>query len=217
VRNLLTDAKRDRTARVFGYVAIWLPDEFLVLYVQAGEAVNAMALDDDGYRALSLAEALDRVPPEPELGEICFHEAPDEQLACMHYSQMKSRSPGRPSWTPRTPTRSSRTSARRPSMGSWRSSTVTRSTTSSCAMVSWSAPTSSTASPARPRVWRARRLFAAERRAALGVFRWPTPPALPVQAPPSLIHAYRALTRALVDHLVRAGNPGAPARRRIRA
>ena len=30
LRNLLTDAKRDRTARVAGYVAIWLLEEFLV-------------------------------------------------------------------------------------------------------------------------------------------------------------------------------------------
>ena len=26
LRNLISDAKRDRAARVFGYVAIWLPD-----------------------------------------------------------------------------------------------------------------------------------------------------------------------------------------------
>jgi hypothetical protein len=36
LQNLLTDAKRDRAARVFGYVAIWLPDEFLVLYMEEG-------------------------------------------------------------------------------------------------------------------------------------------------------------------------------------
>src|SRR5215210_8327772 len=41
LRNLLTDAKRDRAARVFGYVAIWLPEGILVLYLQEGEVVNA--------------------------------------------------------------------------------------------------------------------------------------------------------------------------------
>jgi hypothetical protein len=34
LRNLLTDAKRERAARVFGYVAIWLPEEVVLLYIQ---------------------------------------------------------------------------------------------------------------------------------------------------------------------------------------
>ena len=33
LRNLLTDAKRDRAARVYGYVAIWLPEELVILYL----------------------------------------------------------------------------------------------------------------------------------------------------------------------------------------
>ena len=45
LRNLLTDAKRDRAARISGYVAIWLPEEFVVLYLQRGEVVNATILD----------------------------------------------------------------------------------------------------------------------------------------------------------------------------
>ena len=36
LKNLLTDAKRERAARVFGYVAIWLPDELVLLYLQEG-------------------------------------------------------------------------------------------------------------------------------------------------------------------------------------
>ena len=31
LRNLLSDAKRDRVARVSGYVAIWLADELVLL------------------------------------------------------------------------------------------------------------------------------------------------------------------------------------------
>jgi hypothetical protein len=35
-RNLLTDAKRDRAARISGYVAISLLDEFITLYLVRG-------------------------------------------------------------------------------------------------------------------------------------------------------------------------------------
>jgi hypothetical protein len=37
--NLLSDAKRDRSARLSGYVAVWLPEEFVVLYLLDGEVV----------------------------------------------------------------------------------------------------------------------------------------------------------------------------------
>jgi len=88
LRNLLTDAKRDRAARVWGYVAIWLPEEFLLLYLQEGEVVNAAATADGlTYRTLPIAEAIARVPLAAEFGEICFHEADDEQLASMFASQ----------------------------------------------------------------------------------------------------------------------------------
>ena len=43
LRNLISDAKRDRTARVAGYVAIWLPEEFILLFLQDGEVVNAVS------------------------------------------------------------------------------------------------------------------------------------------------------------------------------
>lgn len=88
LRNLLTDAKRDRAARVFGYVAIYLPDCLLVLYMQEGEVVTATA-STDGQRwdPIAIADAVAKVPTEPELGEIAFHEADDEQLACMYQAQ----------------------------------------------------------------------------------------------------------------------------------
>ncbi len=86
--NLLSDAKRDRAARVYGYVAIWLPDELLVLYLQEGEVCNAVATADGvTWRVLPIAEALARVPSAAEYGEICFHTAPDEQLAAMFQAQ----------------------------------------------------------------------------------------------------------------------------------
>src|SRR6185436_14474313 len=87
LRNLLTDAKRDRAARVSGYVAVWLPEEFVVLYMQRGEVVNATMLDKNGSRSVAIASALERIPGEPEYGEICIHEADPEQLSAMFVAQ----------------------------------------------------------------------------------------------------------------------------------
>ncbi|MBM3907632.1 MAG: hypothetical protein FJ363_06065 [Gemmatimonadetes bacterium] len=89
LQNLLTDAKRDRAARVFGYVAIWLPEQLLVLYMEEGDLVNATAtVDGRVWRALPIGEAVALVPNAAEYGEICFHEAEDEQLAAMHATQV---------------------------------------------------------------------------------------------------------------------------------
>ncbi len=55
LRNLLSDAMRDRSARVSGYVAIWLPEELIVLYMLAGDLVNATSCDAKGSRAVSIA------------------------------------------------------------------------------------------------------------------------------------------------------------------
>ena len=38
-------------------------------------------------RAIAIASALEKIPSEPEYGEICFHEADEEQLACMFETQ----------------------------------------------------------------------------------------------------------------------------------
>src|SRR6478672_6999112 len=88
LKNLLTDAKRDRAARVSGYVAIWLPEEFLVLYLQRGELVNACLHNGKEFCAIAISAAMEKVPNEPEYGEICFHEADDDQLSCMYASQI---------------------------------------------------------------------------------------------------------------------------------
>src|SRR5687767_8646106 len=88
LRNLLSDAKRDRTARVAGYVAIWLTDEFVILFLRDGEPVNALTMTPRGARAIAISAALSRVPVEPEFGEICFHEAPTEQLVCMYHAML---------------------------------------------------------------------------------------------------------------------------------
>jgi hypothetical protein len=86
LRNLLSDAKRDRTARVAGYVGIWLPDEFVLLFLREGEPVNALSLTPRGTERISIAAATARVPAEPEFGEICFHEAAADQLVCMYHT-----------------------------------------------------------------------------------------------------------------------------------
>ena len=49
---------------------------------------------------MSIAPALEKVPAEPEYGEICFHEADDEQLACMFSSQTTPPSRGPPELSP---------------------------------------------------------------------------------------------------------------------
>jgi hypothetical protein len=87
LRNLLTDAKRDRAARVSGYVAVWLPDELVTLYLQQGEVVNATTYDGKTFTIVPIATAIAKVPQEPEYGEICFHETEDEQLSCMFTGQ----------------------------------------------------------------------------------------------------------------------------------
>ena len=87
LRNLLTDAKRDRAARVSGYVVVWLPDEVVTLYLQQGEVVNATTYDGKAWSVVPIGTAIGKVPQEPEYGEICFHEAEDEQLSCMLMSQ----------------------------------------------------------------------------------------------------------------------------------
>jgi len=93
LRNLISDAKRDRTARVAGYVAIWLPEEFVLLFLREGEVVNAVRLTTGSAEPTAIASALARIPPEPEFGEIAFHEAPAEQLVCMYHTMLHEPTP----------------------------------------------------------------------------------------------------------------------------
>ena len=83
LRNLLTDAKRDRAARISGYVAVSLLDELVLFYLLNGEVANASVRDPRGSRAIAIASALEKVPHEPEYGECCFHEASPDELACI--------------------------------------------------------------------------------------------------------------------------------------
>jgi len=211
LRNLLTDAKRDRAARVSGYVAVWLPEEFVVLYLQRGEVVNATIMDKGGWRPMAIASALELIPAEPEYGEICFHEAENDQLACMFAAQTHAPDPWPAELAVTDP------AALFPFLMSvmfdgmveivsddavnyllFRAGAVDRAYLS--------IPASGSI------VERVARLFAPGTKTAEGKFRrWPALVTLPVQAPPALVLAYRELINALVQRLVAAGRDAAPA------
>lgn len=211
LRNLLTDAKRDRAARVHGYVAIWLPEEFLVLYLQRGEVVNATTFDGREYDALSIAEAIEHVPSEPEFGEICFNEAADEQLACMFAAQTSEPEP----W----PDELNPADAKR--VFPYLMSTTFDGMLEIVVQGSMNylivqdgmvqrAYLSEPSPDSTPK--RVQRLFAASTGPlAPRVRRWAAPPGLPTQAAPGIIQAYRSLVAELVHRLVTAGSEGAPA------
>src|SRR5437764_14276564 len=103
LKNLLTDAKRDRSARVSGYVAIWLPEELVVLYLRRGELVNATHHDGQSFQPIAIGPAVEMVPAEPEYGEVTFCEAEEEQLACMFASQSWAPEPFQPELRSRDP------------------------------------------------------------------------------------------------------------------
>ena len=211
LRNLLTDAKRDRSARVSGYVAIWLPEEFLVLYLQRGELVNACLHNGKEFQPLAIGAAVEKVPSEPEYGEICFNEADDEQLSCMYASQTHVPTPWPTEMRPTDP------SILFPHLSS----------TTFDGMVEIAAEGEVnylllrhgsvyaaylSGSPRGTLVERVGRLFDRDRRALhLTVRHWPQPAALPVQAASGLVTAYRDLTTSLVLRLVADGRESAPA------
>ena len=210
LRNLLTDAKRDRAARVFGYVSIWLPDELVLLYLQEGELVNATRRDVHGQRALAIAEALEQVPHEPEYGEICFHEADDEQLACMFTTHVSSPEPWPEELTPSDPT----------VLFPYLMSTtydgvleiVVDGAVNFLTLRDGAVQRGFLTGPAKGNlVDRVAHLFQGNGRPRqLSVRRWPVPPPLPVQAAPALVQAYRQLVTGLVQRLVDEGKESAP-------
>jgi len=211
LRNLLTDAKRDRAARISGYVAISLLEELVLLYLVAGEVVNATTRDAHGSRAVSIKCALEQVPSEPEYGELCFHEADPEQLACMFATHATPPLGWPDQFTPQEP------SALFPYLRSttfdglveiiandgvnyliFRNGAVAKAFLSSAHHGTV--------------IDRVAKLFAREGRVGeLRLARWGVPSALPVQAPPALVQAYKELASGLVGTLVNNGRPSAPA------
>jgi hypothetical protein len=210
LRNLLNDAKRDRTARVSGYVSIWLPEELVMLYLQRGEVVNATRHDGERCEPIAIASALARVPAEPEYGEICFHLADDEQLGCMFVAQTRPAEP----WPAELAVRDPKTLF--PYLMAmtfdgfveivadgginyllFKDGVVRQAYLASAQRGSL--------------VERVGRLFGPETRHALVVRRWSTIQPLPVQAPPALVQAYRELAAHVVERLAETGRESAPA------
>jgi hypothetical protein len=207
LHNLLTDAKRDRAARVFGYVAIWLPEELVLLYLQSGELVNATWSHGGVYRPLPLADALARVPAEPELGEICFHEAEDEQLACMWTAQV----------TPEEPWPGELEAFDDASLFPFLMATTWDGMLEiavdggvSYAVVQDGEVTRAyLADPIPGPASDAVAALLRRSRGAAVVRRWPVPEPIPQQAAPALVRAYRQLARRLVEALVANGRESA--------
>lgn len=211
LRNLLTDAKRDRSARLSGYVAVWLPEEFVVLYLQAGEVVNATVMDKEGWKAEPITAALERIPTEPEYGEITFCEAEDAQLASMFVSQTT----GHDGW----PAELNVTDPAvlfpflQSTMFDGTVEIVSEGSVNFLLFQSGSVEHTYLASSAQgTAVERVAKLFASGTPLSQAQFRrWGTVPPLPVQAPAALIQAYRELSQALVKRLVADGREAAPA------
>ena len=211
LKNLLDDAKRDRSARVSGYVAIWLPEEFLILYLQNGELVNACHNDGHGFQPIAIGAAVDMVPAAPEYGEITFCEAEDEQLACMFHSQTAVAEP----WPPEL--RSSDPAALFPYLISCTFDgmleIVADGAVNYLLFTMGQVSRGYLADSGKGKmVERVTRLFDRERLALhVQVRRWDVLPPLPVQAATGLVRAYRDLTTSLVLRLVADGREGAPA------
>ncbi|MBA3672877.1 MAG: hypothetical protein H0W68_12770 [Gemmatimonadaceae bacterium] len=208
--NLMSDAKRDRAARVSGYVAIWLPEEFVVLYMQRGEVINACTHDGTDFRPVAVAAAVEKVPTEPEYGEICFHEADDDQLSCMFATQTVPPEP----WPAEL--RATDPAALFPYlMASTFDGLVEIAAEGEVNYLLFRNGACHTAylagSPVGTLVERVGRLFERDRRALhVTVRRWETPVPVPIQAPAGLVQAYRDLTTSLVLRLVAEGQESAP-------
>ncbi|MEA3245757.1 MAG: hypothetical protein U9Q74_06340 [Gemmatimonadota bacterium] len=210
LRNLFTDAKRDRGARVFAYVCVWLPDEFLLFFLQEGEVVNATASHDgQRFHPIAIADAVAMVPREAEYGEVCFHEADDELLATMYWTQMLEPAP----WPPDVATDNPDAVLEflRATMhdgvlevlhdegrsyGVLREGTLVRGYFCDDA---FGAPEE-----------QLRALLAPSDR-WVRVRLWPVPTSLPTQAAPALIQAYRELMVGIVRRLQSGGCDAAPA------
>jgi len=211
LRNLLTDAKRDRSARISGYVVISLPDELLTLYLLRGEVVNATVRDARSARAIAIASALEMIPHEPEYGELAFNEADEELLACMFVAQ----SIAAEAWPDGM-------DARDPSvlfpylMSTTFDGALELIANDEASYLIFENGTVSRAHLAGTQngtlVERVAKLFARDARAAdLRVARWNAPLALPIQASPALVQAYRELSGNLVQRLLDLGRETAPA------
>ena len=84
--NVLDYAKVDRDGQVDGYIAVYLPDELTVLFLEGGELRNAVGYREGGRTVLPISDALQHIRDDKERGELAFATAPREQLAWMYQS-----------------------------------------------------------------------------------------------------------------------------------
>lgn len=211
LRNLIGDAKRDRTARVAGYVQIWLPDDLIVLFLREGEVRTAASVTANGAEAIPIGEALARVPAEPEFGEICFHEAAPELLACIYRALLAPDTP----WPPGLSAADPRVlfPHLRDTKFSGVVEVVSRDATNYLLLRDGLIEQIYLADDdGSGRTEQLNRLFGAPpTRSRARVRGWPGPVALPTQAPPALVGAYRELVTRLYAELAAAGVTAAPA------
>ncbi len=190
-------------------MAVWLPEEFVVFYLLRGEVVNATIMQGGGARAVGIATALDRIPSEPEYGEICFHEADEQQLACMFASQSlpdEPWSPGMQVTDPAVLFPYLNAMAFDGFMEIVAEDTVNYLVFNNGAVQRAFLSTTHHGTPAD----RVAKLFAREGRAeGTKVRRWPGPETLPTQAPPALVLAYRELAAGMVGRLTADGRESA--------
>jgi hypothetical protein len=211
LRNLFTDAKRDRSARISGYVEVTQLDELLLFYLLNGELANATIRDSHGSRAIAIASALDRVPHEPEYGECLFHEATAEELACLFASQT----------LPHEPWPTGMNAGEAKVLFPYLASTtydgfleiIAGDHVNYLVLRNGAVARAFLTSPSHGTVVdRVAKLFSREGRAGeLRVRRWLPPSPLPVQAPHALVQAYRDLVSTLVTRVAERGTEDATA------
>ncbi len=210
LRNLLTDAKRDRSARVSGYVAVWMPEELLVLFLEEGEVVTATSsADGRRFAPIAISEAISRVPTAAEYGSICFHETTDEQLDLMYATQT-----GEPLALPRELTLTDPGAVLAYLDATLHDGLleVTADGSVNYVAIVGGKPARGYFVDPRPgditvhlRALLEGRILAAPPTVRL----WATPPELPAQASPALIQAYRELVGALSARLRESGKTSA--------
>ncbi len=210
LRNLLTDAKRDRGARISGYVAVSQLDELLCFYLLNGEVANASVRDPRGSRAIAIATALEKVPHEPEYGECCFHEASLDELSCMFAAETVAPEP----WP------AGMNACEAKVLFPYLASTtydgflevVANDHVNYLVLKNGSiAKAFLTNSAMGSAVDRVAKLFSREGRVGeLRVTRWAPPATLPVQAPHALVQAYRDLVGTLIKRIAEDGQQDAP-------
>jgi hypothetical protein len=212
LQNLLTDAKRDRAAKVYGYVSVWLPEELLTLYLEEGEVVNATTTEDGvAFEPIAIRDATARVPHSAEYGSICFHEAQDEQMDLMFASQT-----GTPMAWPRELATTSADAILEFLYATMHDGAVEVQADGQVhyLIVVAGSPVRGyfADGPSGDVVAHFRARLAPGAHAAKPLVRlWARPDALPAQASPALIQAYRELIPAFAERAVALGAAGAPA------